>query len=630
MVTRTCLLLSGAATAALTFAAAPAPAQDAPETGDALRDIIIVTARRRAESLQDAPVAVSAFSAGDLQTQQIDDLLDLNAVVPTLSIAEITGAGVAQIYLRGAGQDDSQAASEQPIGIYLDGVPYTKAPGAVFDVIEFASIEVLRGPQGTLYGRNATGGAIKYETRRPSLDESRVVADVTFGTSNRLDARASYSAPLTDTFAGKIDVISRSRDGYLGDAFASDPLNDRPSNYNGVDRQSVRLSGLWDPDSPLTVYMTADLTTDDSGPQSGTPAITGAAASSIAPDGSINQARALYGPRLAAPTLAQPQTFDGYGFMANATYETPGVIFTAIAGYRGFDLAQGIDTDGAESGQTIVDQNGNTVTRGAGFDYVRDWRNRTATLELQAASNTADRLTWVGGVFLMNENNESEDLFGRFSGSPGFALGNQFYFDQTTRSLAVYAEATYAFTDRVELSLGARYTYDEKELDRELESVAGLFSLGGPYDLSLEDSWSEFTPRAILDVELTDDISIFASYARGFQAGAYQSFPFSAGSAEVPFDPTIVDNYEAGLRSQWWNGRLTANLTYFHAEYTDLPSTVLATAGTFQVLTNDVTLSGLEVELSARPTDNLSLYAIAGFTDDEFDRSVVEPSQVPG
>ncbi len=624
--------LAGAAAIAMTGAGAPAAfAQDGePSVGDDLRDVITVTARRREESLQDAPVAVSAFSAQALETQQVDDLLDLNAVVPTLSVAEITGGGVAQIYLRGAGQDDSQAASEQPIGIYLDGVPYTKAPGAVFDIIEFERVEVLRGPQGTLYGRNSTGGAIKYETVRPSLDEARVVADVTAGTADRIDARASFSGPLSETFAAKLDVISRNRDGYIQDAFASDPLNDRPTDYNAVDRQTVRLAGLWDPQSPLTVYMTADLTLDDSGPQSGTPAISGAPSASLDSSGNINQARPLYGPRLAAPTLRTPQTFDGFGAMANATWDGDFATYTAILGYRGFDLAQGLDTDGADSGQSLVDQNGVAFTRSAGFDYVRDWRNRTATLELQAASNGDGPLSWVAGVFLMNENNESEDLFGRFSGSAAFKFGNQFYLDQTTRSAAVYAEATYSFTDRVEFSLGGRYTYDEKELDRELESVPGLFSLGGPYDISVEDSWSEFTPRAILDIDLAEDVSVFFSYARGFQAGAYQSFPFSEGSARVPFDPTVVDNYEAGLRSQFFNGRLTANLTYFYSDYTDLPSTVLATAGTFQVLTNDVRLQGLEVELTARPTDALTLYVSAGFTDDEFVRSVVAPSEVPG
>jgi iron complex outermembrane receptor protein len=631
MISRSSLLLSGAALVALGFVASPgAFAQEAQGASDQTRDIVTVTARRREESLQDAPVAVSAFSAADLQTQQVDDLLDLNAVVPTLLVAEITGAGVAQIYLRGAGQDDSQAASEQPIGIYLDGVPYTKAPGAVFDVIEFERIEVLRGPQGTLYGRNATGGAIKYETRRPSLTDSRVVADVTFGTANRLDARASYSAPLSETFAAKVDIISRSRDGFLEDAFASNQANDRPAQYNAVDRQSVRLAGLWEPAGPLTLYMTADLTTDDSGPQSGTPAITSAPGSNLNASGQISQARPLYGPRLAAPTLARPQTFDGYGFMANATYETDAVIYTAIAGYRGFDLAQGIDTDSGPSGFGVVDQNGNTVTRGFGFDFIRDWSNRSATLELQAASNTDGALTWVAGVFAMNESNESDDVFGRFSDNEPFRFGNQFLFDQTTTSLAIYAEGTYAFTDRVELTLGGRYSYDEKELDRQLLTFSTVASLGAPYDLSTSDSWSQFTPRAILDVDLTDDVSVFASYARGFQAGAYQSFPFSATTANEAFDPTIVDNYEAGLRSQWLDGRFTANLTYFHAEYTDLPSTVTANQGVLEVLTNDVTLSGLEVELSARPTDALSLYAVAGFTNDEFDRSVVGASLVPG
>ncbi|MCC5863420.1 MAG: TonB-dependent receptor, partial [Gammaproteobacteria bacterium] len=208
-----CLALSGAVVLPCT-----ALAQQAARTDDGASsrlDTIVVTARRRTESLQDTPIAISAFSAADLQRQQVDDLLDLNAVVPSLAVSEITGAGVAQIFLRGAGQDDSQAASEQPIGIYIDGVPYTKAPGAILDIIEFERVEVLRGPQGTLYGRNSTGGAIKYVTRRPSLETPRVVADATLGSFDRLDVRGSFSSPVSETFAVKLDVISRSNSGFV-------------------------------------------------------------------------------------------------------------------------------------------------------------------------------------------------------------------------------------------------------------------------------------------------------------------------------------------------------------------------------------------------------------------------------
>lgn len=477
---------------------------------DSRLDTIVVTARRRTESLQDTPIAISAFSAADLERQQIDDLLDLNAVVPTLAVSEITGAGVAQIFLRGAGQDDSQAASEQPIGIYIDGVPYTKAPGAILDIIEFERVEVLRGPQ-----------------------------------------------------SGIPAISSRPQDNLV--------------------------------------------------------------------DGRISQAAPLYGPRLAAPTLAGDQTLSGSGVMANIEYAFDNFTLTTILGYRSFDLSQATDTDSGPNATDLVNQLGEPIPqRGASFDYIRDWSNDTLTGELQLASADTSGWQWVAGLFAMREQNDSDDIFGRFSEPGGFQFASGFQLDQRTTSFALFGEATYPLTDALELSVGGRYTRDRKSLSRSHFGALGLPPLGTPYDLSTSDTWSQFTPRVILDYQVAERVSVFASFAKGFQAGAYQSFPFNPAVANVPFAPTKVENYEVGLRSQWFDGLLTANLTAFRSDYTDLPSTVLASQGTFEVLTNDVRLQGLELDMSILPTDNFALFVSAGFTDDKFVRSVVAPSLVPG
>ena len=596
---------------------------------EAIEDEIVVTARLRAETLQDVPIAVTAFNEAGLDQQQVDDLLDLSSVVPTLSIAPLTGGSIAQIYLRGAGQDDSSAASEPPISIYLDGVPYTKSPGAIIDLIEFERIEALRGPQGTLYGRNSTGGALKFETRRPDLDEGRVVGDVTIGSNDRLDLRAALSAPVSDTLALKLDLLSRTQDGFLKDAFAG-PGNDRPRTYNDVDTQTARLGAYWEPTDQLSVYATTDVTRSRPGPQATTPGITGAASASLDVSGDISQARPLYATRVAAPTLARDQAFDGYGAMVRAEYEAVSVLLTSILGYRGFELSQGIDTDSGPNVLGITTQTGEVIDRGFGFDFVRDWENDTFSWEGRLTSLGDGPLTWVAGVFALHERNRSDDVFGRFSEPAPFQFASAFSFDQTTRSLSAFGEGSYEVTDRLTLTAGGRITWDEKELDRTHQGAFGLGPLGVPYEASAKEDWSQFTPRLIADFELAPDVSVYASYARGFQAGAFQSFPFSPTTANEPFDPTKVDSYEVGLRSQFWDRRVTANITGFWADYTDLPSTINSTDGVLVVLTNDVRLAGLEFELSARPTDSLDLYAIVGLTDDDFTRSVVGPSEVPG
>ena len=610
-------------------AAEPTVAADAAaEVDPQLSGGIVVTARLRSETLQDVPIAISAFSEETLIANQIDDLLDLNAVVPNLSVAELTGSGIAQIYLRGAGQDDSAAASEQPIGIYIDGVPYTKSPGAIMDLIDFERVEVLRGPQGTLYGRNSTGGAIKFETRRPSLTETRVVGDATVGSFSRLDFRGAFSTPLSPTFAVKLDVVSRSEYGYVRDALAG-PGNSRPRRYNGTDRQTARLSGLWRPTERLTLFSTVDYTDDDAGPQSGVPAISSRPEDNLV-DGRIRQARPLYGARRAAPTLFQPQSFEAYGGMLRAEYELDAVELTAILAYRGFELSQGIDTDGGPNVRGLVSQNGRVFDRGFDFDFVRDWSNDTLTAEVRAGSTGSGPLTWVAGVFLMREENDSVDIFGRFSEAAPFNFASRFDFNQVTKSAAVFGEATYAVTPRLNLTLGGRFTYDTKDVDRTHAGTLGLGPLGTPYALQTDEDWSQFTPRAIVDYSFTDDVSAYASYSRGFQAGAYQSFPFSPATANTPFDPTTVNSYELGVRSQFLDRRLTINATAFRADYTDLPSTIQAQQGALVVLTNDVRIQGIELEVNARPIDGLSLYGSAGFVDDDYRRSVVAPSLVPG
>ncbi len=605
--------------------AAPAPATTAePDTGGD----IVVTARLRNETLQDVPIAVTAFSERDLVRQQVDNVRDLNAVVPSLSITQITGGGVAQIYLRGAGQDDSQAASEPPITIYVDGVPYTKAPGALLDIIEFDRIEVLRGPQGTLYGRNSTGGAISFITKRPSLDRTTFVGDVTVGSFRRIDIRGAVSTPLTPNFAVKLDFISRNQNGYVRDALAATG-NNRPVRYNDTSRQVLRLSALWEPGDAMRVFAAFDYTRDNGGPQSGTPAISSEVSANVR-NGAISQARTIYGARLAAPTLFDSQTFTGRGLVVNVTHDLPGVTLTGIFGYRGFDLSQGTDTDSGPN-VTSVDQNGATVVRGFGSDYVRNWSNDTFTLELRAASSGTGPFTWVAGVFGMHEKNYSDDIFGRFSEPAASQVASQFLFDQTTKSVAVFGEASYAIVPTVTVSAGGRFTYDRKDVSRIHRAALGRPVLSGaPYATATSADWSQFTPRVILDWKPTSAINLYASYSRGFQAGAFQSFPFSVTTANQPFNPTKVGSYEVGIKTQFFNNRLTANLTAFRASYTDLPSTITASQGTFIVLTNDVRLQGLELEVRARPLPCLELSFIGGITGDRFDRSVVAASAVPG
>ncbi len=614
------------------------PADDTPATAERPEDAIIVTARRREETLQDAPVAVTAFPAERLFDAQVENLVDLSGKVPNLNVSFITSATTAIIYLRGAGQDDTNPPSEQPITIYLDDVPYLKAPGAVFDLIALESVEVLRGPQGTLYGRNATGGAIKLQTRRPDLDETTGIARVTAGSFGQLDFAGSFSTPLSESFAVRVDAVSRSSDGFIRDAFADeDPT--RPDRYNAIDTNTGRIAALWQPTDRLEVYAAADYTESNPGPFTNTPAASDALEDNFV-DGEFVQSPDLFGdPFLAAPTLFGESAFTGYGGTLQARYDFDTFDVRAIFGYRGFQQDDSFDTDGGPSVGTFE---GEPFTRtGNGFDFVRDWEHDAYTFELRAASTDSEPLSWVGGLFLLREDNVATSVLGRFTDpanleNPNATGQDQ---DQTTDSIAVFGEVSYRPIDRLELTAGLRYTRDEKELTVEQFGAFDLplffgafFPAFGP--LEAEESFEKFTPRFIANFDVTEDVMLYASYSQGFQAGAFQGFQLTAANAVVPIDETVVDSYEVGLRSSWFDNRLIFNVTAFQADYNELPTTQFeSSSGFLEARTFDATIRGLEFDIVAEPVDGFTLTAAFALTEDETptdDPDTIAPSLVPG
>ena len=606
----------------------------APEDSAGSNEIetIRVTARRRSENIQDVPIAVSNFNSDDLDSQQLTDLADLGGAVPTLNVSFITSPSTAIIFLRGAGQDDTNPPTEQPIGIYLDGVPYTKAAGAIFDLVDLERVEVLRGPQGTLYGRNSTGGAIKLVSRRPSFEETRGTLRATLGSYNRQDVVGSLSTPLTDELAIRLDVVSRSEDGFIRDALSAGD-GTRPERYNSLDRQTFRLGLHWRPTDALTVFATADTTNENNGPFSTTPAADNSVEANFQ-DGDFVQSPNLFGsPFLAAPSLFADSRFSSSGGMINVDYDLGTIGLEAIFGYRQFEQNNGIDTDGGP------------FRGGFDADFVRDWDHDNFTFELKAGSQGRGDLNWIGGVFLMRENNRALSVLGQFTDPafpavpPGGASGETV--DQQLDSIGVFGEVSYQIHERLELTAGGRYTRDSKDITRALSPAFGFPPFFGAQfpEISGDATFEKFTPRLILDFDITDTVSAYASYSQGFQAGAFDGFTFAfseagAQSGITPIPETVVDSFEIGLRSTWFNDRVVANITAFDADYNDLPTTTFDTSpeGFLQVLNFDASIRGLEFDLAARPTRALSMYASFAFTSNStpLDNPAIPPSQVPG
>jgi iron complex outermembrane recepter protein len=284
---------------------AAAPAMAAVELEE-----VTVTARKRAESLQDVPVAVTSIGAEAADRQQFSSLRDINFSVPNLSVFNNQSTVISSAtFIRGVGQDDSTPVQEQGVATYLDDVYLPRAQGGLLDLLDFERIEVLRGPQGTLYGRNSSGGALKFVTRAPSLDETRLLAQATFGRYDRRDFGVSASVPLIEGSVGfRADFVSRDRDGYITQESTGNDVS-------RVDRQTGRVALRWEPSDALRVDWSADATRDRSGLQGGTP---------IQPDPNGNLPRG-YGPiygdlYVTGADVPDFNEFDGEGTALTVAY----------------------------------------------------------------------------------------------------------------------------------------------------------------------------------------------------------------------------------------------------------------------------------------------------------------------
>ncbi len=557
--------------------AAPTLAQEA----SAGLEEVTVTARKRSESLQEVPIAITAVSEEDYRRQQFSDLKDMAYSIPNFNVYNNqTTTNSSAPYIRGLGQDDSTPVQEQGVATYVDDVYMARSQGALVDLLDFERIEVLRGPQGTLYGRNSSGGAIRFITRKPDLDESRFIADATFGSFNRTDFRASFSTPIVEgKTAVKLDLVSRDRDGYIT------RLSDG-RDVQRIDRQAARVALRHAFSDAVTLDVTLDAARDRSGMQSPTPI--GPAPGGSLPGGYAPLTGDIYTTAGDAPDV---NTFDGWGGSSTLTWETGLGQFKAVTAYRRFDNEFGSDLGG----------------RTGNLDLYRFLDQRQFTQELQLASGGDGRLDWVVGFFYLDESFNNEDAFLFFHD-----------YTQESKSVAAYGEATFAVSDAVNVTVGGRYTRDKKTIDMDFVGLGGAFSVNG-----LSKSFSEFSPKLGLDWKISDDVLLYASVSEGYKAGAFQGFPQNLTDLTVEIlKPENVLAYEVGAKTEWSDGRVILNGALFFSDYSDKQLNAFnpGTLG-FVARSVDSEIQGAELELTARPNESLAIFASAGFIDAKITKS---------
>jgi iron complex outermembrane recepter protein len=639
-----------------------AEAQEVQGTGLTLEEIT-VTARRREESLQSAPVAVTAVTGEALETRGAASIDAVSQFTPNVQFdgaaALSGGAYNATVFIRGIGQNDFAIFSDPGAAMYLDGVYLGRSIGGIMDAVDLERVEVLRGPQGTLFGRNTIGGAVNIVSRQPS-DEFEGEVSLTGGSFNRFDGKAVVNIPLSDRFATRFTVASINRDGYeeqLGDG----------SDRGDRDARIGRVQALWRATDDLDFTLSLDATRvrQNSAPLT---------LVDVAPVGVPFQN--LYN-GLVAPGLGIPAP-NGVSTV-NASWRTSSVDQTWAGGPSVNDL----DTRGASL--TVAWDLGGvaiksiTAYRELEALFARDGDNTPFTFRETAndddqdqfsqelhltGTSFNDRLTWLLGAYYFDESAEEQGkanlAIGTFAalealtlpagttwcglpgpnprpiatcppplrfggaGNPnnvGVDVGVDLFTRVANESVALFGQGTFDLTDKLSVTAGLRWTQDDKEIQLvHLREASGRYIVGAPGTQdTFAEQWSEVTPKLGLELQLTDEALLYLSYAKGFKSGGFNARPLS-GIAEVqtPYDPETVDSYEFGAKTRWWDRRMTANLAVFFNDYTDMQLTINATPQNFVRNAGEAEIKGAELEVVTRLAQGFDVNLAVGYLDAQY------------
>jgi iron complex outermembrane receptor protein len=631
------------------------PVEALPAATTALEEIL-VTARKREERLQETPVSVTAFTADNLRARSMDGLDQIARFVPNLDIGAGAGNSASPstptIYIRGIGQFDFIITTDPGVGIYVDGVYVARSTGAIMDMLDIERIEVLRGPQGTLFGKNTIGGALNIVSTTPS-DVTTGKFELIGGERERFEARGYISGPISDKVAAKAALSYKHKGGY-GDRL-SYPDGAKTGEQGGIENVGGRLGVR----AQLSDTFTADLGFDFSINRD--EAVVNKffyTDVNTAPMAGIwNMLVGIPNDTPLTNDFATPGRYDNYSTGTNRSDQDifgghvtltwdPGVVTVkSITAYRSLDSFVGRDGDG-----TPMNLNG--------ADYDLDQEQFSQELQLSGKSFN-DRLTWLIGGFYLHEKadevNNGTVMGGLFDalealpdaviplapgvtcpaappapclGGPGNPMNIGFDFDLLfvnkikIDSLAVFAQGSYFLTDDLSVTLGIRHTYEKKDyvsvLSRRVASGANI----APPNTALSDSWSSTSPKAGIEYRITPDAMIYLSAAHGFKSGGYNGRAFNA-AAFTSFDPEKIWSYEAGFKSEWFDRRLRLNAAAFYNDYTNIQLTIAQVNqdGSIQVLVDNAAAGkskGFEVEMQAVPFENFEIAAGLGYLDTKY------------
>lgn len=590
------------------------PAQENEENGeteaeDALvDDRMTVTATRRSQRLDEIPMSVTALSSETIERGNIQNIEDVSGMTPGFSISTYNPT-TPQPYIRGVGTNSSSVGDDASVGVFIDDVYAGRAGGYRTDMFDIERIEVLRGPQGSLYGRNVAGGAINVISKSPTEDfEGRVNVD--YGEYDLLQLQTMASGPIADNVNGRIAASFRERDGWVDNIQTGSKLQDQ-SNISLRGKVDIFLSAQTD------LRLTADYAEDD---------LKGPGARSV------TNFEETFG--FPSPTEGDPDKVDLfedgrtdreiYGVSAKLTHQTEQLLFTSITAYREQDYFFLDDL----TGRYLVD---------FGLSLMNDASEESSqiTQEFRVQNQSSGPLEWTAGLYFFNEEIERVESFDstkslELAGVPNAQSRPVWDSFNETTSYAVFGEGSYQINDAWSVTLGGRYTYDEKDFDNTATGAPDLLGfLAENYSVSESEDWKSFTPKLTFNYRTPQRDLVYLTISEGYKAGGFNGLSATEQAAKVAFDQETARNYELGFKASFFDRVLTTSGAAFFMDYTDLQSFLVdLDTGQVRTATGDADIKGIELEGVAQLTDSLRLSGTYAYMDSEYKRFEADPSIV--
>ncbi|MBK6491291.1 MAG: TonB-dependent receptor [Sphingomonadales bacterium] len=630
------LLLSAAC-----VGASPAFAQEEGTSSDGLGEII-VTAQKRAENIQDVPIAISAVGSEYLESRGISSIDSLGTIAPNVKIERAPSSKtITQIAIRGSVTINPAITWEPAVGLYLDGVYIAKAQGSIFDIADLERVEVLRGPQGTLYGRNALAGAINLITKKPS-GEAGGSMELTYGSYDYKKIKGVIDLPRMGIFSAKLSGQYVKRDG-LVDIVPNPVAGVVTALPNVVNQTDTIDSGSFMAQvrAELSDSVALDYTYDYNKQKQRPP---------FAQLLRVNRTRrpprhfrsglaelCIGGAFFPLHLYANPKrqgvaSIDGgvyersraYGHALTLTADLGSATLKSITAYRDLAWSDGLDLDGSPTPVAYTQR-------------ITDYHALSQELQLTGTA-LSDRLNYVLGAFYFKEKAETLGPQVFFGGGADF----QSDYGSHTRAFALYTQLDYKLTDALKLSVGGRYTHEAKDVRRFLrvnfDAANGIFSplvvANIPYGGVPDAKYNNFSPAATLSYAASEDVNVYARFARGFKSGGFngETNDFGAPTAACPtgalelcdpYNPEKVDSYELGIKTKLADGRLILNVAAFRDQHKDIQLSIFrATGAASSIVRNAASarIQGLEFEAIARPVDALTVNATLALLDAKYNK----------